>query len=229
MSDTDGVVPARLAIVDLDGTLIDTNYHHALAWYRAFREHDCVLPIWRIHRAIGMGGDNLIEYLAGAQVERELGDGIRAAQSHVYGTLIDEVAPLAGAGELLEALKERGLDVVLASSATKEEVEHYLGLLDARDLVDAWTTSADVESTKPDPDLVLAALDKGGGAPAVMIGDTTWDVIAAEQAGVPTLCLTTGGFSADELEHAGAIAVFESIPELQSYLANAGAGFVIAP
>jgi phosphoglycolate phosphatase-like HAD superfamily hydrolase len=107
--------------------------------------------------------------------------------------------------------------VVLASSAKAEEIEHYLDLLDARELADAWTTSADVEATKPEPDLVNAALERAGTDPgdAVMVGDTPWDVKAAAKAGVPTIAVRTGGFSIDELEGAGAIAVFESIQELR--------------
>jgi len=104
--------------------------------------------------------------------------------------------------------------VVLASSAKEEEVDHYLDLLDARELVDDWTTSADVEATKPEPDLVQAALAKAGAKDGVMVGDTTWDVEAAKKAGVETLAVLTGGFSAAELKDAGAIAVFESVREL---------------
>jgi HAD superfamily hydrolase (TIGR01509 family) len=205
-----------LAILDIDGTLVDTNYQHALAWYRAFRQHEIVLPIWRIHRHIGMGGDQLVGALTDERTERELGDDIRAAEKTLYFQLIDEVEPMAGSRELIEQLKRRGHGVVLASSAKEDEVDHYLDLLDARELADDWTTSADVESTKPAPDLVSAALEKAGASAedAVMVGDTTWDVEAASKAGVPTLAVRTGGFGTDELEDAGAKAVFESVTEL---------------
>jgi len=205
-----------IAILDIDGTLVDTNYHHAIAWYRAFRQHDVVLPLWRIHRHIGMGGDQLVEALTDAGTEREHGEQIRAAEKTIYFELIDEVATMAGSRELIEALKSRGHRVVLASSAKSDEVDHYLDLLDARELVDAWTTSADVEATKPEPDLVKAALERAGGSPsdAVMVGDTTWDVHAAANAGVATIVVRTGGFGVDELRDAGAVAVFESVSEL---------------
>src|SRR3954453_23568889 len=150
------------AVLDIDGTLVDTNYHHAVAWFRAFRQHGFVLPLWRIHRHIGMGGDQLVTALAGEGFDREQGDDVRAAEKVLYLQLIEEVEPLAGARALIEDLKGSGHDVILASSAKPEELEHYLTLLDARSLVDDWTDSGDVEQTKPEHDLVLAALAKAG-------------------------------------------------------------------
>jgi HAD superfamily hydrolase (TIGR01549 family) len=209
---------ARAAILDVDGTLVDTNYHHALAWYRAFRQHGIVLPVWRIHRHVGMGGDQVVAALAGDAVEDEQGDEIRAAEKALYLALIEEVEPFEGARGLVTDLKERGHTVVLASSAKADEVDHYLDLLDARELADAWTTSAEVEATKPEPDLVLAALERAGGLDAVMVGDTTWDCEAAGRAGVATIAVRTGGFAEQELRDAGAVAVYESVAELRDRL-----------
>jgi HAD superfamily hydrolase (TIGR01509 family) len=209
---------ARAAILDIDGTLVDTNYQHAIAWYRAFRHHGIVLPVWRIHRHIGMGGDQLVKALTDERTEEEKGDDIRDAEKPLYMAMIDEVEPLEGARELMADLKERGHPLVLASSAKKDEVEHYLDLLDARELADAWTTSADVERTKPEPDLVQAAMDKAGASEGVMVGDTPWDVKAAKGAGIPTVAVLTGGFSEQEVRDAGAVAVFESIAELREHL-----------
>ena len=206
------------AILDVDGTLVDTNYHHALAWYRAFRQHEVLLPIWRIHRHIGMGGDQLVEALGGERVEEEQGEDIRTAEKALYMALIEEVEPLHGARELIVDLKDRGHAVVLASSANPDEVDHYLDLLDARELADDWTSSGDVEATKPEPDLVQVALDKAGGGEAVMIGDSTWDCEASKRAGVETIAVLTGGFSEDELLEAGATSVYESIDELRRSL-----------
>jgi HAD superfamily hydrolase (TIGR01549 family) len=206
-------VPAA-AILDIYGTLVDTNYHHAIAWYRAFRSHDVVLPLWRIHRHIGMGGDQLVAALAGDDFESEHGDAVREAEKERYTALIEEVEPLDGARRLLQVLNRRGHAVVLASSAKQEEVDHYLDLLDARELADGWTTSADVENTKPEPDLVAAAIEKAGGGPAVMVGDSTWDCKAAARLDVPTIAVLTGGFSELELREAGAACVFENIPDL---------------
>ena len=151
-----------IAILDIDGTLVDTNYQHAIAWYMAFRQHDVELPVWRIHRHIGMGGDQLVAALLSPEVEDREGDDIRAAEKALYLATIDQVQPLRGARALIEDLRDRGRQVVLASSAKAVEVDHYLDLLDARDLADGWTTSGDVESTKPSPDLVEAALKKLG-------------------------------------------------------------------
>jgi HAD superfamily hydrolase (TIGR01509 family) len=212
------VTPA--AILDVDGTLVDTNYHHAVAWYRAFRQHGVVLPLWRIHRHVGMGGDQLVAALAGEDFDGEHGDDVRAAEKALYMALIAEVEPLEGARELIETLVDADRAVVLASSAKPDEVEHYLQLLDAHDLVDGWTTSGDVEKTKPEPDLVVAAIEKAGGGPAVMLGDSTWDCKAAERAGVPTVGLLTGGFSEQELLEAGAACVFGSLTELRAELAR---------
>jgi HAD superfamily hydrolase (TIGR01549 family) len=205
-------------ILDVDGTLVDTNYHHAIAWYRAFRRHGLAPPVWRIHRHIGMGGDKLVDAVAGQGVEREQGDDIRAAEADLYMELIDEVRPFDGAAELLEELKRRGHVVVLASSAKEDEVEHYLDLLEARELADGWTTSADVTATKPEADLVRAGLEKAGTDEAVMVGDTVWDVESAAKAGLETLAVLSGGYSEQELRGAGALAVFDSVFELRSSL-----------
>lgn len=203
------------AILDVDGTLVDTNYHHALAWYRAFQKFDLSPPAWRIHRHMGMGGDHLVAAVAGDDVEDRLGDDIREAESKLYMDLIDEVQPFEGAQELIEDLKGAGHRVVLASSAKDHEVDHYLDLLKVRDTVDAWTTSADVENTKPAPDLVESALEKMDVKEAVLIGDSTFDIEAANRADIPTLAVLTGGFSDKELVEAGAIDVFVSIEALR--------------
>jgi HAD superfamily hydrolase (TIGR01509 family) len=215
-----------IAVLDIDGTLVDTNYHHTIAWYRALRQHDQHVAVWRIHRHIGMGGDKLVAALCGDEVEEELGDDIRSAEKPLYMAMIEEVEPLAGARDLIEDLKQAGHTVVLASSAKEDEVEHYLDLLDARELADDWTSSADVEETKPAPDLVESALEKAGADPgeAVMIGDTPWDIEAAEKAGLPTLAVMTGGFSEAELRDAGAREVYESIEDLRAGLSGTPLG-----
>ena len=207
---------ALTAILDIDGTLVDTNYHHAIAWYRAFRDLGVVLPVWQVHRHIGMGGDQMVPALAGEDFASDKGDEVRDIEKGYYRDLIDETEPLPGARALMERLKDQGHTIVLASSAKEAEVDHYLDVLDARELADSWTTSADVESTKPEPDLVNAALERAGNTEsgAVLVGDSTFDCEAAKRADVPSIAVLTGGFSDEELRDAGASAVYESVEQL---------------
>jgi phosphoglycolate phosphatase-like HAD superfamily hydrolase len=206
------------ALLDIDGTLVDSNYQHAIAWYRAFREHGEAPALWRVHRHIGVGGDQLVARVAGDEVEERLGDAIRDSESRLYGELIDEVQPFEGARELLVELRDRGHKCVLASSSKAEETEHYIELLDAADLIEGHTTSADVERTKPEPDIVASAMQEAGELSAVMVGDSTWDVEAADRADVKTIAVLTGGFSEAELREAGAVDVFESLVDLREAL-----------
>ena len=214
MSGGDGGGRRPAAIIDVDGTLVDTNYQHALAWYRAFRQHGITLPLWEIHRHVGMGGDQLVAAMVGEGFDAEHGDAVRAAEHALYLSLMPEVQPLEGARELLEALRAGGHAIVLASSAKPDELEHYIQLLDAQSIADGWTNAGDVSRTKPEPDLVTAAVEKAGGGPAVMIGDSVWDCRAAANAGLETIGVLTGGFSEDELRDAGATVVFRSLPDL---------------
>jgi len=203
-----------IVLLDVDGTLIDTNYHHAIAWFRAFRRFEVTLELVDLHRRMGMGGDQLVGDVAGEEFDRERGDDVRAAEKEEYGALIDEVCPLGQARELIDDLRERGCTVVLASSAKQEEVEHYLELLGVDDL--PYTTSSDVEQTKPKPDLVLAALEKAGGdGDAVMIGDSTYDCEASQRACVPCFGVLTGGFSREELAESGAGDAWTKLEDLR--------------
>jgi HAD superfamily hydrolase (TIGR01509 family) len=214
-----------IAILDIDGTLVDTNYQHTIAWHRALKAHGAHVAAWRIHRHIGMGGDKIVAALCGDEFEAQRGDDVRETEGERYMELIGEVEPFAGARGLIEDLKGRGNTVVLASSAKPQEVEHYLDLLDARELADDWTHSGDVEETKPAPDLVRTALEKAGTEDqAVMVGDTPWDVKAAAAVDVPTVAVLTGGFSEAELRDAGAVAVFEDITSLRSRLGSTPLG-----
>jgi HAD superfamily hydrolase (TIGR01549 family) len=206
------------AVFDIDGTLVDTNYHHALAWYRAFRRIGVALPVWRLHRAIGMGGDQLVAAVAGDAVEAEHGDDLRSAWAEEFGPMLGEVRPFDGVRDLLTGVAKRGLTVVLASSGAPDHVEAYLDLFDGRSLAAAWTTSEDVEHTKPRPDLLQAAVDKVDGRHAVMVGDSVYDFEAAGHAGFPGYAIRTGGFSPEELRQSGAREVFDSLPELTEAL-----------
>jgi HAD superfamily hydrolase (TIGR01549 family) len=206
------------AIFDVDGTLVDTNYHHTLAWSRAFRRYDVTRPLWRIHRAIGMGGDVLVAHVAGQEVEDAHGDALRDAWVEEFDQLIGEVQPFEDARALLEDVKARGFRLVLASSGKSKHVDACLDMLDGKSIADAWTTSDDAEHSKPAPDLVEVALRQVDGAAGVMIGDSTWDCIAAGELDVPTIAVRTGGFSVEELTDAGATRVVDSLRELRESL-----------
>jgi HAD superfamily hydrolase (TIGR01509 family) len=215
------VSSSLVAVLDIDGTLVDSNYQHALAWYRALRSLGETFPVWRLHRLIGMGGDQLVSAIGGPELEERLGDEARARQKSEVDPLIAEMAPLPGARDLLLAIKERGHTLVLASSGQPDHVDAFLDLLDARDIADAWTTSGDVESSKPAPDLLQVALAKVGApedARSVMVGDSTWDVEAAKNAGMPAIVVRSGGFGDDELTAAGAIAIFDTPGDLAASL-----------
>jgi HAD superfamily hydrolase (TIGR01549 family) len=209
---------ADTAIFDVDGTLVDTNYQHALAWYRAFRRYDITRPLWRIHRGIGMGGDTFVPAVGGEDVEREHGDALREAWVEEFDTLIGEVQPFEATRRVLQEVKDRGFALVLASSGKSQHVETFLDLFGGRELADAWTTSDDAEKSKPEPDIVQTALAKVDGAGGVMVGDSTWDCIAAGKLDIPTIAVRTGGFSVEELRDAGAAQVFESLGELRDRL-----------
>ncbi|MEU2348311.1 HAD family hydrolase [Modestobacter sp. NPDC049651] len=210
-----------IAVLDVDGTLIDSNYQHALAWYRALRAMGETFPIWRLHRLIGMGGDNVIQELGGDELEERIGEEARKRQGEEVDALLDEMAPLPGARDLLLAIKDRGHRLVLASSGQPRHVDFAVDLLDAREIADAITSSEDAEATKPAPDLLQVALTKLGAGPddsSVMIGDSVWDVEAAKKAGMPAIAVRSGGFGDDELTGAGAIAVYDTPGDLAEAL-----------
>jgi HAD superfamily hydrolase (TIGR01549 family) len=209
---------ARAALLDLDGTLVDANYQHALAWFRAFRRFEIVLPVWRLHRHIGMGGDQYVKAVADEDTEKRFGDELRDAHDEEFQRLRDECEPLEGARDLLAELKRRGLEVVIASSSGEDDLEFFVDRLEAQGFLDEWTSKDDVEQTKPHPDPIEAALEKAGTRDGVMLGDSRWDIESAAKAGLPTICVLTGGWSEQELRDHGAAAVFESIPQLIEHL-----------
>jgi phosphoglycolate phosphatase-like HAD superfamily hydrolase len=204
----------RALLLDLDGTLVDTAYLHTLAWQRALRARGFDVPAWRIHRLVGMGGDQLVPVLLGDEVEDALGDELRAGWQEQYEPLLPEVRPLPGAGLLIRHADDAGWRVIFASSAPASHLERYLDLLGASFLRDRATTSDDVERTKPAPDLIEAALGIAGTRQALLVGDSPHDVRAAASAGIATVCVLTGGYSAAELTEAGAVRSYESPEEI---------------
>jgi HAD superfamily hydrolase (TIGR01509 family) len=200
---------SKAVLIDVDGTLVDSVYQHAVAWSGALRAHGYDVPAARAHRVIGMRGPRLLDEL----LDGELDDGATAAidADHAarFDRLHDLVCPLPGARALLAALRERRVVTILVSSAPPEEVEGYVELLDARELVAGWTSAADGERSKPDPEPVRIALQRSGCTDALVVGDAPWDCEAAAAAGLPFVGVLTGGYAASELEAAGACSVFD--------------------
>jgi HAD superfamily hydrolase (TIGR01549 family) len=210
----------QVLIADVDGTLVDSAYHHTLAWFRAFERSKVFVPASTLHRHIGMGGDQLVPAVAGEECDAGCGDEVRAAHDELYLGMLEEVRAFPDAKPFLRRAGELGLRVVLATSAKEAELDRYLELLDADELCDGWTSAADVDRTKPHPDLLHAAVERAHGAePAFVVGDSTWDAVAARNARIPMLGVLSGGFSTAELEEAGAAAVFRSVGDLGSELA----------
>lgn len=206
------------AILDMDGTLVDNNFQHALAWHGALRRVDALVPLWKVHRAVGIGGDKIVAELAGEGVEATRGDEAREAESELFGAMRDDVVGIEGATEFVRELKERGNTVVVASSGNADDIEHFVGLLEIGDLIDGLITSDDVDASKPEPDLIHAALEKVGGGLAVMVGDTNWDIAAARRAGLEAIAVLSGGFPEAVLREAGAAAIYDSVDELRREL-----------
>ncbi|WP_296607043.1 HAD family hydrolase [Nocardioides sp.] len=209
-------------VFDIDGTLLDSNYHHALAWSRAFDQVlDRHVPAAAIHRCIGMGGDRLVAAVAGDDVEEQHGDEIRDRWEKEYDRIVDETQLLEQARDLLAAVGRSGMKVVLASSSIPKHAERPLELLRAGEHSDDWTTSEDAEESKPDPELLEEALRKVGGGRAVMVGDAVWDVEAANAQGIPTIGVLSGGYGRQELLDAGAVAVYADPADLLAHLEEA--------
>ncbi|MFD7662006.1 HAD family hydrolase [Streptomyces sp. NPDC059788] len=214
--------PRGAALFDVDGTLIDSTYLHAVTWWEAFRQSGHRVPMADIHRAIGMGSDHLIDHLLGEGRDRDRdGDAtVRAAHGTLFAQYWERLAPLDGAAELLRECAKRGWTVVLASSAHGPELDAMRRALDAEDVLTAVTGSDDVSASKPAPDLVESALEHSGvrAEAAVFVGDTVWDVRASRRAGVPCLAVLSGGFPERDLREAGAYEVYGGPADLAERL-----------
>jgi HAD superfamily hydrolase (TIGR01549 family) len=210
--------PVDTVVLDVDGTLVDSNYHHTMAWWRAFHEQGCQVPAWRIHHAIGMGGDRLVAAVAGDEVEAARGDDVRDGWEQHFDAYLDDIAPFAGARELLAELDARGFRLALASSGIPRHTAHAQEVLEAGPKVDTTTTSEDAGESKPHPELVEVALDRVDAQHAVLIGDSVWDVRSAKSAGLAVIGVLSGGFCRDDLMAEGADAVVEDVQELRERL-----------
>lgn len=204
-------------LLDIDGTLVDSTYHHALAWHRAFvKVTDDAPPLWRLHRTVGMGGDKLVAEVAGEDIEESSGDDLRAAWRDEYTWVRAEVRPLPGAADMVRSLADAGYRVALASSGDPQFSREAVDLLDVGDAIELLTTSADVEDSKPDPDLVGETLRRLDGVEhGVLVGDTVHDVESARRAGIGCVGLLSGGYSEGELTEAGAVRVAGTPADLQ--------------
>jgi HAD superfamily hydrolase (TIGR01509 family) len=220
-------MPRPGVLVDIDGTLADTNYLHALSWKRAFVE--CGYPdvsTADIHRSVGMGGDQLVPHLLGRDAPQ-----VGAARKPHWHALRAEARAFPGAAALLADLHDRGLAVVLATSADPEDVDFLLGVVGADpSSIDHVTSQGDVEATKPSPDVFAVAMAQGGLDPArsIAVGDTVWDVQAAARAGVPCIGLASGGTSEGDLRTAGAVATYRDVAHLRAGLDRSVVSIVLA-
>lgn len=209
---TGDAVHSRAGVLfDVDGTLVDTNYLHALAWSRALRDHGEWAPMNAIHRLVGMGGDRLLVELLGHDVPEAV-----AARPARYRELAPDICPFPGAGDLLRRTHERGVAVILATSAPEEELAVLRRLLGADDVIDGQTTADDIETSKPAPDVFSVAMARHSIDPrkALAVGDSVWDVRAARAAGIGCVAVESGGSSHHELAEAGARQVYRDPQEL---------------
>ncbi|MFC8535525.1 HAD family hydrolase [Streptomyces sp. NPDC057249] len=202
----------RAALFDVDGTLVDTNYLHVTAWWEAFRQAGHTVPMPAIHRAVGLGSDDLVAHLLGSGRDRDQDAGISATHSALYATYFERLPPLDGAADLLRALSGRGWTIVLATSASGPELKALRRALDADDVISGTASSDDVDEGKPAPDPIRHAMDIAGATSeeAVYIGDSVWDMAAATRASVPAVGLLSGGIPRADLEEAGAVEVHAS-------------------
>jgi len=203
-------------VLDVDGTLVDSVYQHTMLWVRAFDEIGVYVPAWRLHRAIGMGGDRLVAHVAGDEVEARYGERLRESHDKGFDAAIDDIHPLPGAADLLSELRGRGVKVVLASSGIQEQTERLLAIVGEEPHDSA--SSGEVDASKPAPDLIDAAIEKVDGSRAVVVGDAVWDVQAAKKAHVFSIGLLCGGFGRSELRETGADLVYETPQDLLDHL-----------
>lgn len=194
-------------VLDLDGTLVDSVYVHAACWKRAFHDVGLDIATFRIHRAIGMGGDRFVTEVAGAAAERAVGDKVRELHARHLDERFGEIVAVDGASALLAALEKRGLKIVLASSSDRDLTDRLLDLVEGSWRLSVRVSGGETAASKPAPDPIELALRRVDARGAVVIGDSVWDVQSASAAGVPCVGVLTGGFSAAELYAAGAMLV----------------------
>ncbi|WP_104162157.1 HAD family hydrolase [Arthrobacter sp. ZGTC212] len=206
----------RGVLFDVDGTLVDSNYLHTVAWWQAFRRMDLDVPMSAVHRAIGMGGDKLVEHLLGEERDKDQDEKLDATHGAIFSTWWPALRSFDGARELLLACADKDLTIVLASSASGPELEVLRTVIDADSAITSATSSADAEESKPSPDILQSALDSSSltAEDTIFVGDSVWDVKAAAELKIPTIGLLCGGTSEAELRDAGATEIWENPREL---------------
>ncbi len=212
----------RGVLFDLDGTLVDTNYLHTLTWWQALTQHRHVVPMAAVHRAVGMGSDQLLDHLLGSERDPGEDDAIVSAHDDAFAQWHRRVAPLPGARDLVAECARLGLAVALASSAAHSDLTAMLEVLDLDDVLDSATDADDADASKPAPDIIEAALERVGldAADVVFVGDSVWDVESAGRAGVRCIAVECGGTSAAELLAAGAMETWRDPADLLANIAR---------
>lgn len=205
----------RAVLLDVDGTLVDTSYAHTTCWWQALREHGRIVPMHRIHRAIGLGSDRIVGHLLDGDDEA-IADEVVASHAALFAAWHERLVPLPGARDLVRRCHDAGMVVVLSTSAGRTDLDALRGALDADEWVDESTTSSDAERSKPDTDILDVALERIGLAAgeAVFVGDSVWDAEAARRAGMPCVGVECGGTSAAELREAGCVGTYADPADL---------------
>jgi HAD superfamily hydrolase (TIGR01509 family) len=211
-------------LFDVDGTLVDSNFHHVVAWHHAFLDVDQEVPCWRILGLIGRSGDELVSALLGDELAEKHGPQVKKLHTKYFLDSASLVRRFPGTRELLEAIAERGWQSVLATSAGEEELAALRSALDSEDLITAVTSAADAERAKPHPDIVATALERVQATPAdaIFLGDAVWDVHAARRAGVPAVAVLSGGTPRDALLEAGAAQVYDGPLDVHEHIERFG-------
>lgn len=210
----------RGVLFDVDGTLVDTTYLHAVCWAEALRQGGHAVSTNAVHRAVGMGSGEMLEHLLGDDRDASADEALRCAHLALYKQYWGRLRALPRADDLLRGCAERGWRLVLASSASDEELAALCSTLEATDVVHTATSKDDAAAAKPAPDILLAALDRSGlrAQDAVLVGDSVWDALAARRAGLGFVGLECGGTSVAELREAGAAAVHRDPADLLDHL-----------
>jgi HAD superfamily hydrolase (TIGR01509 family) len=216
----------RAAVFDVDGTLVDTNHLHVATWWEAFRQAGHAVPMHAIHRAVGLGSEDLVARLLGDGRDKDQDAELSAAHTALYGQYFDRLPALQDAGKLLRRLRGDGWTVVLATSASGPELSALRRAIDADDAITATASADDVEEGKPAPEPVEHALELAGvpADRAVFVGDTVWDMRAGSRAGVRCVGLLCGGIPRADLEEAGAQAVYDDPADLLARLKDSPLG-----